>query len=209
MLLGVSEELIRELAAQALVAVCTRRPLPDGYWGAVSAGSVTAIPQRQPFSGRHLARLVQADALACITVGSAEMRRAMIEPPSGIIEASPATYSLLGTAESTVIHADDLLISRAEFARVISQMGSELKKFRTTEASDSTLGALTRSRMKSLSLRARDGAAEREAEYQRWRDCASTIQAERLYPASKRQLAVLVKASLGLPDSEETIRRRL
>lgn len=208
-LLGVSDGVVRELVAQGLAAVCTRRPLPTGYWGAVSAGSATAIPQRQPFSGRHLARLVPDDAMVCVSSGCVKMRRAMVEPMSADLPIDLAVYGLLGSEDSTVIHSSDLLISRGEFERLVCQLGGELTKLQPPGASDSTLGALTRARMKSLSLRPRDGVTEREAEYQRWRDCAATIQAKRLYPASKRQLAVMVKADLKLPDSDRTIRAHL
>lgn len=208
-LLGVSDGVVLELVAQGVAAVCTRRPLPAGYWGAVSTGSATAIPQRQPFSGRHLARLVPCDATACVASGSVKIRRAMVEPMSSDLPTDLAIYGLLGSEDSTVIQSTDLLISRGEFERLVCHLGDEIAKLQPPDASDSALGALTRDRMKSLSLRPRDGVTEREAEYQRWRDCAAAIQSKRLYPASKRQLAVMVKGALKLPDSDRTIRARL
>lgn len=208
-LLGISSGLVRELVAQGALAVCTRKPLPEGYWGALGIDAITAITQRRPFSGKTLARLTPDDARACITAGTASIRKALLEPSPADSDNSEATYSLLSSAEGTAITIDDLLVSRAEFERTAAMLSVDLSKLQLLSNSDAALGAATRQHMQSLALRPRDGSAEREAEYKRWRDCASKIQAGRLYPASKRQLAPMVKAALGLPDSDRTIRAHL
>lgn len=75
--------------------------------------------------------------------------------------------------------------------------------------SDAALGAATRAQRKNFANRPRDAGEAREREYQRWRGAGVDIQKERERPATKRQLSALVKERLNLPDSEETIRKRL
>lgn len=75
--------------------------------------------------------------------------------------------------------------------------------------SDASLGAAVRQQRKNFAERQRESQEEREREFQRWREEGAAIQKERSRKASKRHLAELIKASLNLPDSTETIRKRL
>lgn len=75
--------------------------------------------------------------------------------------------------------------------------------------SDAALGAVTRAQRKNFADRPRDAREAREREYQGWRDASAEIQEKRERPATKRHLSALVKERLNLPDSEETIRKRL
>lgn len=76
-------------------------------------------------------------------------------------------------------------------------------------SSDAALGAAVRQQRKDFAGIPRDDRLDREREYQRWRDTAAAIQDGRDRKASQRALAGLVKDQLRLPDSVETIRKRL
>ncbi|MCB1810076.1 MAG: hypothetical protein KDJ99_34335, partial [Candidatus Competibacteraceae bacterium] len=76
--------------------------------------------------------------------------------------------------------------------------------------SDATLGRHYRQHMKSLASKNEERSAEREIEWERWRKEANRINDNRSHPVtSKRQLASLVKDSLNLSDSIETIRKKI
>ncbi|WP_409302878.1 hypothetical protein, partial [Pseudomonas sp. KCJK8993] len=75
--------------------------------------------------------------------------------------------------------------------------------------SDEALGAFYRERNREFAKRNQERGNARADEHQRWREAAAEIQAGRQRPATTRQLAQLVKESLGLPDSIETIRKRI
>jgi len=76
--------------------------------------------------------------------------------------------------------------------------------------SDMSLGAATRQRNSEFAQRPRDGNEARLKEYKRWYDEAVLIQQKRATrKASLRELANMVRINLGLPDSIETIRKRL
>lgn len=80
---------------------------------------------------------------------------------------------------------------------------------RQTLESDAALGAHTRAQMKAFSERSLAAKKLRHTEHKRWKACGLAIQAGRQKPASKRHLAELIKNELGLPDSTDTIRKRL
>jgi hypothetical protein len=96
-------------------------------------------------------------------------------------------------------------------------MSTDLKQYaeanhligNTFTQSDAALGAAIRQKHKDFATRLREEISERETEYQRWRDAGAKIQNERNRPASKRDLAKLIQSKLGLPDSSETIRKKL
>lgn len=96
-------------------------------------------------------------------------------------------------------------------------IGEDLKQYaeanhligNTFTQSDAALGAAIRQKHKNFAARLREESSERETEYQRWRDAGAKIQSERNRPASNRKLAELIQSKLGLPDSIETIRKKL
>lgn len=208
-ILGVSRAVLRELIAQELVGVCTRRPLASGLWGMSRPGLMTGITSRQPFNGRTLARLKGTDALTCVMTGSVSIARAHEEPRSDEVRADCLATTYTCSSSRTAITDEDLLISRVEFERFVRESGEGVIGISRPSVSDAALGAATRQRMQVLAELPRDEALTRETEYQRWRECAAGIQRSRPFPASKRQLAGLVKKALGLPDSERTIRAHL
>lgn len=75
--------------------------------------------------------------------------------------------------------------------------------------SDAALGAHIRERQQVFSVRVHEERDARALEHQRWRDAGEEIKRGRQNPVSRRQLAELVKDCLDLPDSVETIRKRL
>lgn len=76
--------------------------------------------------------------------------------------------------------------------------------------SDMALGAATRERNRAFAERPRDGNEMRQEEFKRWHKTACAIQQQHTKrPLSFRQLAQKVKAELNLPDSVETIRKKL
>lgn len=79
----------------------------------------------------------------------------------------------------------------------------------SVDASDAALGAEIRRQRQSFAIRQREESGAREAEYERWRAAADAIQRGRTRPASKRELARLVRDQLQLPDSVETIRKQM
>jgi hypothetical protein len=62
---------------------------------------------------------------------------------------------------------------------------------------------------KAAAVRAEKLRAERESVWGQWRTEAERIQRDARRPYSKRNLARKVKESLGLPDSTETVRKRI
>lgn len=208
-ILGLSEPALRELIAQKLVGVCTRRPLAVGFWGMSRPGLTTGLYTRQPFNGRTLARLVDVDAITCVAVGRVSIARAHEEPASHAARAECLAATYTNSTIATPIAVDDLLISRIEFERFFEEVGHALVGLSRPSMSDAALGSATRQRMQVLAELPRDEAPAREAEYLRWQECAEEIQRKRSFPASKRQLAPLVKKALGIPDSERTIRAHI
>ncbi|WP_349573293.1 hypothetical protein [Azotobacter salinestris] len=79
----------------------------------------------------------------------------------------------------------------------------------TANQSDASLGAHIRQRNRAFAEKNHERREARAVEHQRWRDAAAEIQRKRQRPASKRELASLVKKHLDLSDSEDTIRKRL
>jgi len=81
--------------------------------------------------------------------------------------------------------------------------------------SDAALGAETHRSMNDLATRPREQTKKRQSEWVRWHNEAERIKGEYIkkFPKrdepSVRELAKQVKKSLGLPDSEETIRKRI
>ncbi|MDD2106818.1 hypothetical protein [Pseudomonas asiatica] len=75
--------------------------------------------------------------------------------------------------------------------------------------SDAALGAKVRRQRQDFAIRPREDRDAREAEYRRWLTAAEEIRQESSRPRSKRELAQLVKERLHLPDSLETVRKRL
>lgn len=75
--------------------------------------------------------------------------------------------------------------------------------------SDAALGAGHRAQKSAFALGNQVVREAREPEWEKWRAKAREIQAGRTRPASKRELARLVKEAFKLPDSFETIRHRL
>lgn len=100
---------------------------------------------------------------------------------------------------------------RAEIEALAEKINGESAQSRTVTASlsDATLGATIRQQRKDFANRPREGQEARDLEYQRWRDEGTAIQRERRRKASKRELAKQIKENLGLPDSIDTIRKRL
>lgn len=78
-----------------------------------------------------------------------------------------------------------------------------------SDLSDRSLGRNRRAQLRAFAVRNEDRADEREQEWARWRAKGTEIQAGRKRKASKRGLADLVKTALSLPDSVETIRKKL
>ena len=75
--------------------------------------------------------------------------------------------------------------------------------------SDASLGAHYRQQNRDFAEKNHERHEARAVEHQRWRDVADEIQRTRKRPASLRELADLVKERLNLPDSKNTIRKRL
>ncbi len=75
--------------------------------------------------------------------------------------------------------------------------------------SDATLGKETRRKMKDMATRPREQTTDRKREWKRWYAMAKRIQKEHKRHIYWREMAVLVKKELNLPDSTEIIRRRL
>ncbi|CAI8880209.1 DNA primase [Pseudomonas sp. IT-P258] len=75
--------------------------------------------------------------------------------------------------------------------------------------SDASLGEYYRKQNRDFAEKNQERHEARDVEHQRWRDTADEIQRLRQRPASLRELAVLVKERLNLPDSKNTIRKRL
>lgn len=75
--------------------------------------------------------------------------------------------------------------------------------------SDAALGAHIRERQQAFSARVYEERDARAEEHQRWRDAGEEIQRGRQNPLSLRQQAEMVKEFLDLPDTVETIRKRL
>ncbi|PMZ89155.1 MULTISPECIES: hypothetical protein [unclassified Pseudomonas] len=75
--------------------------------------------------------------------------------------------------------------------------------------SDASLGEYYRKQNRDFAERNQERHEARDIEHQRWRNTADEIQRLRKKPASLRELAVLVKERLNLPDSQNTIRKRL
>lgn len=211
-LLGITHLMLREFIAQNLIGVCIRKPLPAGYWGMSAHGRTEGISHKQPFNGKRLARLISDDAITCAASGAVEIRSAREEPvdPEHYDSCLAPTYQLLGGAvQKTSINLEDLLISRVEFERFTASPPCELSTLCADDLSDAALGAATRQRMQAMAQKAREDSGLREAEWSRWRTAAADIQSKRTRPASKRQLAGLVKAALRLPDATDTIRRHI
>lgn len=80
---------------------------------------------------------------------------------------------------------------------------------KTPNQSDEALGAFYRERNREFAERNQERGNARADEHQRWRKAAAEIQAGRQRHATNRQLAQLVKERLVLPDSTETIRKRI
>ena len=211
-LLGITPLMLRELIAQKLIGVCTRKPLPVGYWGMSAPGRTEGISHRQPFNGKRLARLISDDAITCAASGAVEIRGAHEEPvnPDHYESCLATTYQLQGViAQKTSISLDDLLISQVEFGRFTASPPCELSTLWAGGMSDASLGAATRHRMQAMAQKAREEGSLREAEWERWRASAADIQSKRSRPASKRRLAEIVKAVLVLPDAADTIRKHI
>lgn len=79
--------------------------------------------------------------------------------------------------------------------------------------SDMTLGAATRQRNRAFAESPRDGYEMRKAVFDYWHETAQIIQQQHLQSNNRhlslRRLAEKVKEKLNLPDSTETIRKRL
>lgn len=76
--------------------------------------------------------------------------------------------------------------------------------------SDMSLGAAMRQRNREFAQRPRDGKEARLEEFKHWYEEAVIIQQQRTKrKASLRELADMVKSTLSLPDSIETIRKKL
>jgi len=208
-ILGLSQAALRELIAQRLIGVCTRRPLAAGFWGMTRPGLITGLNNRQPFNGRTLARLVDSDAITCLLTGRVSVAQAHVEPASDADRPECLATTYANSTTATPIAVEDLLISRVEFERFTREVGHSMVGIGRPSMSDAALGAATRQRMQELAELPRDEAPAREAEYRRWQECAAEIQRGRPFPASKRQLAGLVKKALGIPDSERTIRAHI
>lgn len=99
-------------------------------------------------------------------------------------------------------------IESGTLARRASEQPREPAPDAPTE-SDAALGRARREQLRSFAERSEDRGNEREPEWERWRAKAAEIQAGRTRKASKRKLAQLVKDALSLPDSPETIRKKL
>jgi hypothetical protein len=78
-----------------------------------------------------------------------------------------------------------------------------------TSQSDAALGAITRQKNAELAQINRDAHNARQTEWTRWKEAACKLQHGRQRKATKRELAELVKRELKLPDSIETIRKRI
>ncbi|WP_367025677.1 hypothetical protein ABZN20_14305 [Methylococcus sp. ANG] len=88
--------------------------------------------------------------------------------------------------------------------------GFEPVQLNAATDSDAALGRQIRAQRSEFAKRnAAEVKGAREQEWERWRSEAERIQAGRIREASKRKLAELVKKSLNLPDSVETIRKKI
>lgn len=211
-LLGIPHRHLLELIGQELIAVCTRKPLPVGDWYVVRLGfdaTESRSHNRAPFDGRRLARLEARAAAECVVTGQTCITWVHEEPrhPSVYIEEECTRWMAPGPC--TVVATDDLLISRVEFEHFIYHFGQSLQLPIQPSASDAALGASRRQQLQGFADRPREDRDARKAEFERWRTTAAAIQQERSRPASIRDLAKLVKNRLNLPDSPETIRKRI
>jgi len=75
--------------------------------------------------------------------------------------------------------------------------------------SDAALGRHAREQFQRFASSNQKGSDARHAEWQRWRNEGKRIQSGRVRKATKRELAVLIKRSLSLPDAVETIRKKI
>jgi hypothetical protein len=80
---------------------------------------------------------------------------------------------------------------------------------RKLNESDAALGTYIRERQQAFSVRVHEERDARAVEHQRWRDAAEEMKRGRKNLLSLRQQAELVKEYLDLPDTVETIRKRL
>ena len=79
----------------------------------------------------------------------------------------------------------------------------------SNEQSDISLGRHRRAQLQDFAERNEERCNEREQEWARWQAKAAEIQAGRTRKTSNRELAQLVKTALNLPDSIETIRKKI
>lgn len=172
-----------------------------GSWHGLTVKVPRGVLYRLSFDKEH--RLVDdAGQRTAITV----------EGPIGAGDIQPdipplESYLLWPEGEDTIMFDRDKLFFLA----------SDLEQFSSTNLparqlysqSDAAIGAATRARQRAFAQRQADAHDAREVERQRWRKAANDIQSARSRPASKRELAELVKSKLELPDSAETIRKQL
>ncbi len=82
-------------------------------------------------------------------------------------------------------------------------------RYKTIEP-DAELGKSTRENLIRFAItRGSQQTKDRESEWQGWQKCADEIRAENKHIKSKNDLAKKVKTRLNLPDSVETIRKRI
>jgi hypothetical protein len=212
-LLGIPRHHLLDMVAQGLIAVCTRKPMAVGGWGFTRLGfgaAVVDVSERQPFDGRRLARLRRREAAVCVASGQVRVCAVHEEPLNHEAYVEGKREQWLAPGPGTVVATDDLLISRVEFEHFVNFFGHNLQLPEPPNAADAALGASRRQQLQAFASKPREDRDSREAEYQRWRSAAADIQQERTRTTpSTRALAALVKDRLGLPDSIETIRKRL
>ncbi|MFN9528579.1 MAG: hypothetical protein ACK561_17895 [Pseudomonadaceae bacterium] len=133
------------------------------------------------------------------------------DEPTGIREAFEAEeffWLFLEKGETFEMLRSRIIFMREDLERLAQHMNRQPSDGQSSE-SDAALGAVTRQRLQMFAARQREAQSAREIEYERWRKAANEIQQSRQNPASKRQLAGLVKSKLNLPDCVETIRKKL
>ena len=136
-----------------------------------------------------------------------------------------------GTAHEYTLAVGDLWVNEADFAAACGRLGLtayqwprvpwpqqrndiEERPIVGTEgapssASDASLGAYHRGQLQNFANKNKERSEARQAEWRRWRNEAQRIQSGRTRKASKQELAGLIKQALNLPDSIETIRKRI
>jgi hypothetical protein len=116
------------------------------------------------------------------------------------------TYMLYPKGQAIRLERNKLFFMANDMEALTAKLGSD---FALANTSDAALGADIRKQRESFANIKREQQTAREVEYVRWSNAATEIQQKMTREASKRELADKVKEYLQLPDSVETIRKRI